>query len=147
MAAAAARGDITSLEALAQIGERAASFGTEGDDFVNDLGATLSGTTTANVGDPTGRSPRFSDSGFGPQFQDGSNQVRHFTGALVAGARFGSLGGQILNTGREALSPAGARSMADVRLGNAAARLGAGLSSGRISPSQFGGIIRGRFGP
>jgi hypothetical protein len=47
LAAAAARGDITSLEALAQIGERAASFGTDGETFVNDVGATLSGTTTA----------------------------------------------------------------------------------------------------
>ncbi len=128
------------------MGERAAAFGTSGEDFVNDLGATLSGTTTGNVGDPTGGVPTFDASGFRPEFQDASNQVRHFTGALVAGGRFGSLGGQALNTGREILSPAGARSMADVRLGNAAARLGAGLASGRILPSRFGAIVRRQFG-
>jgi hypothetical protein len=133
------------LEALAKIGERAASFGTNGKEFVNDLGVTLSGTTIRNVEHPTGVIPQFHASGFRVEFQDTSNQVRHFAGALVAGAKYGSLGGQAANTGREILSSSG-QSLADVRLGNAAARLGNDIASGRVLPSQFSEIVRRQFG-
>lgn len=141
-----ARGEMTSLDALVRIGERASSFGADGEKFVNDLGATLSATTTANVGVPAGIVPDFDASGFRSEFQDPSNQVRHFAGALVAGAEYGEFGGQVLNTGREILSPDGARSMADIRLGNAAAQLGAGFAAGNVSSRDFGGIIRSQFG-
>lgn len=43
----------------------------------------------------------FRDSGFQPQFQDGSNQVRHFTGGLVAGFDLGSVPALIYMDHRE----------------------------------------------
>jgi hypothetical protein len=49
---------------------------------------------------PAGR-PTFGDSGFKPQFRDGSNQVRHFVGGLVAGYRLGSAPADILMDQRE----------------------------------------------
>ncbi len=141
-----AAGNKTSLEALGHIGDLAASFGTDGETFVNDLGATLSGTSTSNLRSPTGGVPLFDASGFRADFQDRSNQVRHFTGALVAGASLGSIGGQLANTGRELTAfGTGAFSRADISMGNAAARLGAGLASGRVSPSQFSAIVRREF--
>jgi hypothetical protein len=46
--------------------------------------------SAANVGNS-----EFHDSGFKPQFQDHSNQVRHFTGGLWAGYRYGGAVGEL----------------------------------------------------
>ncbi len=146
MAQAAQNHTITDLDALAQIGDVAAALGATGLDFANDIGATLSATTTANVATPSGPIPKFHDSGFRSAFQDGGNQVRHFSGAFVAGGAFGSGLGQILNTGREAVS-LGRGSVADIRLGNRAAHLGHLFATGQLPPSEFGRIIRKRIGP
>ena len=141
-----AAGIKNSRQALEHIGAVAASFGTDGETFVNDMGATLSGTTTSSPANPSGRIPAFDASGFRAEFQDNSKQVRHFTGALVAGAAFGSLGGQLANTGRELTAfGTGAFSNADISMGNAAARLGAGLAGGRISPGRFSAIVWKEF--
>ena len=43
----------------------------------------------------------FSDNGFKPQFQDGSNQVRHFTGGLVAGYKLGNPTAETFMNARE----------------------------------------------
>jgi hypothetical protein len=111
--------------------------------FVDDIGRTLAATTRGNVGYPSGRVPPFGDTGFAPAYRDASNQVRHFTGALVAGARYGSLAGQALNTGRELLTE---RNLADVYLGNAAAALGADIMAGGIALPAVGPFIRREFG-
>lgn len=142
-----AQGTRTSLDALAHMGNVAASFGTDGETFVNDLGSVLSRTEVGNLLPNLGdAAPVFDGSGFRGSFNDGSNQVRHFSAALVVGAAHGSFGGALLNTGREAFSRGFSGSMADVRMGNAAASLGAGLASGRVAPSQFSGIVRRQFG-
>lgn len=89
--------------------------------------------------------PNFTDSGFRPAFQDASNQVRHFAGALVAGARHGGLAGRLLNTGREFSTLGSGGGMADVYLGNEAATLGDMIMTGQVRPDQVADIIRRAF--
>jgi RHS repeat-associated protein len=43
----------------------------------------------------------FRDSGFKPEFRDGSNQVRHFTGGLWAGYRYGMVGQLGMNSNED----------------------------------------------
>jgi hypothetical protein len=50
---------------------------------------------------PPAATSGFKDSGFQPQFQDGSNQVRHFTGGLVAGYDLRYLPALVLMNHRE----------------------------------------------
>jgi RHS repeat-associated protein len=139
-------GTRTSLSAFIFVAQSASIYATDGTTYVNDLASVLSGTSTTNVGTPQPgfRTPAFGDSGFRREYQDGSNQVRHFVGAMVAGAAFGSALGQILNTGREIQS---AGNVADIRMGNLAAHLGAQLAAGRITPSEFAERLRLELSP
>jgi hypothetical protein len=146
-----AQGRQTSLSAFAILSEFAAINATDGTTFVNDLASALSGTSTGSIDSvgsarPGFQEPVFGDDGFRADYQDQSNQVRHFVGAMVAGAHFGSALGQVANTWREYTSPQGARTLEDVRMGNLAAHLGGQLAAGRIRPREFAEILRRRVG-
>ncbi len=147
LAVEAQSGRITDLEALARVSDFAASFGTDAGTFVDDIGSTLARTSRANPATPLDNNiPPFGDRGFYSLFRDGGNQVRHFTGAFVAGGAFGSIGGPLANTSREIFG-GGGFSTADILLGNSAALLGASVTSGGMPPSMVGPMIREVFGP
>jgi hypothetical protein len=85
---------------------------------------------------------RFGDSGFAAQFQDGSDQVRHFIGGLVTGYRCGALGGELLSQGREIKEFFGIHgevgfSAADLYLNNLSTQLGGQLKSDPSSILQL----------
>ena len=123
-------GVITSKEGLARVADFAARLTKDPATFVNLLGRALAKTSMADPGVPRGPEPipDFGSSGFRPEYREMGNQVRHFTGGFVAGARYGGRMGSILNTGRELSTLGNGASMADVRLGNAAAHR-AGVSA------------------
>jgi RHS repeat-associated protein len=75
---------------------------------------------TANIGLPAGR-PTFQDGGFQRQFQDGSNQVRHFVGGFIAGASIGWFPARTVMNSRE---QAGVDD-ADIALNGVSTNLGA----------------------
>ncbi|MEI7869662.1 MAG: hypothetical protein WCI11_17380 [Candidatus Methylumidiphilus sp.] len=65
--------------------------------YVRDVAYILSGVdewATKSDGTEVGQSPSyggFNDSGFKPEFKDGSNQVRHFSAGVMGGFRYGLL--------------------------------------------------------
>jgi hypothetical protein len=142
---------LTSKEALALITDRAAAISGEVTIFVNLIGRVLSNTSMVLPGRPRGNPrdvPEFGSDGFRDDFQDDSNQVRHFAAAFVVGATRGSAVGTYLNTGREIwslLGGQGGASMADVYLGNKAAQHGGMIARGHIKPDRLGGCIRLEF--
>jgi hypothetical protein len=71
---------------------------------------------------PAGR-PTFTDSGFQTQFQDGSNQVRHFTAGFIAGARLGLVGLVGMNNREGNHNPSRAN-LPDFKLNGVSADLG-----------------------
>jgi hypothetical protein len=139
-------GEVTSLDALVSVARRAAEFDVDGRAFVNDIGATLSRTTTANVLTPSGSIPEFKDDGFREGYRDGSNQVRHFAASLVLGAwadlRIGIAG----NALRELISIGSGGTWPDVTMGTRAVTLGNLLANGSILPEEVPGVIEGAFG-
>ncbi|MBL8191985.1 MAG: RHS repeat protein, partial [Acidobacteria bacterium] len=92
---------------------------------------------TANMAART----RFTANGFKPEFVDPSNQVRHFTGGLIAGYNLGATAGLIaMNSNEHGNNPADSR--ADYALNRVSTHLGAE----EIVPSPAyttGGNIRG----
>ena len=77
----------------------------------------------ANMALPAGR-PTFGSSGFKAQFRDPSNQVRHFVGGFVAGARMGWLPTLIFMNRREEPNANGEND-ADIALNKVSTYLGA----------------------
>jgi hypothetical protein len=90
----------------------------------------------ANRGLPAGR-PTFGSSGFKQQFRDDSNQVRHFTGGLIAGFRLGYLPALTLMNRRETRGV----DDADIALNGESTSLGATLGGGQgtYAYDSFGG--------
>ena len=79
---------------LVAIVEDIANSAANADDFIKALVAKVIGNLDVNSYTDFDkannlRGANFGDSGFKSQFQDGSNQVRHFTGGLWAGYLFG----------------------------------------------------------
>jgi hypothetical protein len=113
------------------------------DGFVGDLNAVFTGRAH------DGRfSVAFGSSGFASNLQDGSNQVRHFTGALVAGYEYGFFGANAAAFAREMMvigRPA--FSMADLRLNALGVAAGDRLTSGNMRASELGGWMRNNPGP
>lgn len=90
-------------------------------------------------------STEFSDSGFKVDFQDGSNQVRHYVFAFRMGFAAGSDGGRWVANGRERLQSVWNRtsvSQQDIALNRVAARHGAAVYRGHIRPNQLADAIR-----
>jgi hypothetical protein len=75
----------------------------------------------------------FGDSGSKSQFQDGSNQVRHFVAGFIAGANLGLLGLKVMND-RE--GPANAGNRADIRLNGVSTDLGSKFTN-RPDATEF----------
>ena len=79
---------------------------------------------TANMPLPAGR-PTFGASGFKEQFRDNSNQVRHFVGGFIAGARIGWIPARTVMNRREEPNTNGEND-ADIELNEVSTYLGAG---------------------
>jgi hypothetical protein len=147
------KGEVTSKEALAEIANLAGLLAGDPKTFVDLLGRVLSHTSMQRPGRPAGDPrtiPRFTSSGFRPQYQDDSNQVRHWAGAFVVGAAWGAYSGMMLNGLREIynaipLVGGGGFSLADIRLGEAAAILGDRVVAGNLPPLHVPTIIRTQF--
>ncbi len=101
--------------------EQYRGFNNDEESFVEDLGAVMAGVTEWCTPDSTNSgTPRFSDSGFKSEFRDTSNQVRHFTGGVVAGFQYGHWFGGLHRLAR----PDGP---ADTALNDISSAIGAGL--------------------
>jgi RHS repeat-associated protein len=146
LSGAASRGDVTSKEALAMIADYGGAMTEDPGEFVDDLGWTVGRITRESLWAPSGEAPAFGDSGFREDLRDGGNQVRHFAGGLVAGARYEGLGGAVLNTGREfrTWGRQGGNAQ-DIALGNRAAGLGARIMTGNVPIRLAGNRIRRDF--
>lgn len=88
-------GEICSAHAMAEIWGHASSFylgfNNDEESYVEDLAYILAGVNewASNTdGTQVGRTI-FSDSGFKPEFKDGSNQVQHFAAGVAAGFQYG----------------------------------------------------------
>ena len=70
-------------------------FNNDEETYVEDVAYILAGVNewaTKSDGTQVGQSPSyggFSDSGFKPEFKDGSNQVQHFSAGVMAGFQYG----------------------------------------------------------
>jgi RHS repeat-associated protein len=77
--------------------------------FMDTMASTFTGATDSSISAmragankaPPAATRGFKDTGFQPQFRDGSNQVRHFTGGLVAGYDLGYAAALIFMNHRE----------------------------------------------
>ena len=79
--------------------------------------------------------PRFDDSGFQPQYRDGSNQVRHLAAAIQAGATLGPAAALLHRIVRPDTPQ-------DEALNDAGTRLGAALVAREIAVVDAGNWIR-----
>ena len=77
----------------------------------------------ANDAIPASR-PSFHDSGFKKEFQDGSNQVRHFTAGFIAAARLGLVGWAFMDLREQSPHNANSPDAPDVALNGVSANLG-----------------------
>jgi hypothetical protein len=87
-------GTMSSCEAMATLTEQAQPaysclLNDDEEGMVEDLSWVLSGTNEWATGTDGTQVRGFDDSGFQPEFQDGSNQVQHFMGGLQAGYQYG----------------------------------------------------------
>jgi hypothetical protein len=93
---------------------------------------------TANMALPAGR-PTFGAGGFKEQFRDPSNQVRHFVGGFIAGARVGWFPARTFMNNREEPNTNGENS-ADIALNGVSTVMGASTIGNTI------GSIRNNIG-
>lgn len=87
-------GSISSCEAMATLTEQAQPaysclLNDDEEGMAEDLSHVLSGVNEWATGTDGSQVRGFGDSGFKPEFQDGSNQVQHFMGGLQAGSQYG----------------------------------------------------------
>lgn len=92
---------------------------------------------------PAQASSSFRDSGFAPGFRDGSNQVRHAAGGLLAGYNLGAQAGLSYINSRE--NPNDPANMPDIRLNGQTVPKGAELAGprGYAAAAQLGEWVNG----
>jgi RHS repeat-associated protein len=121
----------TDCQRFADLVQAIANRTNSDDEFLDEMARTFTAANnssiadmrrTANTAIPAGR-PRFVDSGFKPEFQDGSNQVRHFTAGFIAGARLGVPGLMYMNSREGGHNPSPGNEP-DVRLNGVSTNLG-----------------------
>jgi len=100
-------------------------------EFMDLMASTFTGAKNSSISEMQRTQNRaapthFGDSGFKPEFQDHSNQVRHFVGGLVAGYDLGDdLGLYIMNQREEENpGPNGIPNQADIALNAVSTRMG-----------------------
>lgn len=135
LAANVAARALTSCEAAARLYEAAGPI----DDvpaYVAQRSRVLAGLAPSLIGGADdSKVPRFDDSGFQPQYRDGSNQVRHLAAAIQAGATLGPAAALL----HRILRP---DSPQDGALNDAGTRLGAALIVREVAVVDAGNWIR-----
>jgi RHS repeat-associated protein len=135
--------EITDCQAFAALIQSIVDRTTNDKEFLDELARTFTSANNSSVSEMRDNSggpispPRlsFGDSGFKPEFRDGSNQVRHFVGGFIAGANLGILGLLFMND-REEPNTNGENN-ADIRLNGVSTNLGS-YFTGQPSSLEFG---------
>ncbi len=138
LAASVQAGDLTACEAAARLYETAVAADDPADaiGWVAARSQVLAAVRPSLVGGSAGTEVQgFDDSGFRPEFRDGSNQVRHLAAAVQAGASLGTAARVV----HRVLRP---DSPQDTALNDVATGLGAALVSGALPPAAAGAWIR-----
>ena len=139
---------MTMLEAGSAVADYASKFSYQDNiDYLEDLGNVLAGWDVGYI--PSENEDHYvdfgpSNSGFTPELDDQSNQLRHFIGAVIIGNYYGyNLGTNMLDR-REWHS--GEYGVSDYKLNEIGAKFGDDFSQGLIDPDQFGEQMRKRLG-
>ncbi|MCC6628294.1 MAG: hypothetical protein IT340_12965 [Chloroflexi bacterium] len=157
LAAAAQRGEITDLEALARVVEHQAADVpptlTGRWRFVVDVVALLTEVDLTRLPPRRGAYAPFGQRGFSAAYHSrdraSGNQVRHLVGYMPVGFLLGRLGGYPLSLTAEvaaAVLRGHAVDWPDVRLGWRGVELGAHLRSGVVTPAMAGRWLRRALG-
>jgi RHS repeat-associated protein len=122
----------TDCQKFADMMQQIANNASDVQPFLDKLASTFTAANNASIGEmrraaglalPAGR-PTFGASGFKPQFQDPSNQVRHFVGGFIAGADLGVTAGLLFMNQREEPNP-NHENDPDIRLNGISTDMGA----------------------